>query len=363
MTTDGKSISFALSGGGYRATLFGLGSLWRINDAHLLGRLDRITSVSGGSITLGVLFRHWRELEFADGKAKNFQDLVADPIRRFCGTTIDLPAALKGIFLPIKSPGQHLTDHFRKHLFGDFTLGELSRERYPHGPTFIFYATNMQTGRRFRFSQDFIADYYLGVLERTDVPLPFVVAASNAFPPFLSPVVLKTDPERWNGGLLPNATPLRKRIVLTDGGIYDNLGLEALSERVDVELVSDAGLRFRVRPSLSNLFVPQLRRVSEILVDQTRSLRRRWLIEDFRTGKGGGAYWGIGTPIESYGVANPLAKDDGISRSLEEIPTRLSSVEPETQRALVNWGYALCDAALRTSKALNIQEAAGLPLP
>ena len=48
MAIDGKTMGLALSGGGYRATLFGLGSLWRLNDAGLLGRLDRITGVSGG---------------------------------------------------------------------------------------------------------------------------------------------------------------------------------------------------------------------------------------------------------------------------------------------------------------------------
>ena len=46
MALDGKTLGLALSGGGYRATLFSLGSLWRLNDAGLLGKLDRITSVS-----------------------------------------------------------------------------------------------------------------------------------------------------------------------------------------------------------------------------------------------------------------------------------------------------------------------------
>ena len=34
-----RNISLSLSGGGLRATLFGLGSLWRINDAGLLHAL------------------------------------------------------------------------------------------------------------------------------------------------------------------------------------------------------------------------------------------------------------------------------------------------------------------------------------
>jgi len=59
MALDGKTLGLALSGGGYRATLFGLGSLTRLNDAGLLGKLDLITSVSGGSILAGILALRW----------------------------------------------------------------------------------------------------------------------------------------------------------------------------------------------------------------------------------------------------------------------------------------------------------------
>ncbi len=55
MAIDQKTMGLALSGGGYRATLFGLGSLWRLNDAGLPGSIDRSTGVSGGAILLGVL--------------------------------------------------------------------------------------------------------------------------------------------------------------------------------------------------------------------------------------------------------------------------------------------------------------------
>ena len=51
--TDG--IALCLSGGGYRAMLFHLGSLWRLNELHYLKKLNRVSSVSGGSITSGVL--------------------------------------------------------------------------------------------------------------------------------------------------------------------------------------------------------------------------------------------------------------------------------------------------------------------
>ena len=72
MAIDGKTLGLALSGGGYRATLFGLGSLWRLNDAGLLGRLDRITSVSR-FIFYATNLQTGRSLRFR-------QDMVADDL-------------------------------------------------------------------------------------------------------------------------------------------------------------------------------------------------------------------------------------------------------------------------------------------
>ena len=57
-------VALCLSGGGYRAMLFHVGVVWRLNDAGWLPRLDRVSSVSGGSITAGALALAWRRLNF-----------------------------------------------------------------------------------------------------------------------------------------------------------------------------------------------------------------------------------------------------------------------------------------------------------
>ena len=57
-------IALCLSGGGYRAMLFHLGALWRLNEAGYLPRLDRVSSVSGGSMTNGALALAWPTLDF-----------------------------------------------------------------------------------------------------------------------------------------------------------------------------------------------------------------------------------------------------------------------------------------------------------
>src|SRR5215467_3631485 len=57
-------MALCLSGGGYRAMLFHLGALWRLNEVGLLKGLKRISSVSGGSITAGMLGLKWKQLTF-----------------------------------------------------------------------------------------------------------------------------------------------------------------------------------------------------------------------------------------------------------------------------------------------------------
>lgn len=50
-----EGMALCLSGGGYRAMLFHSSVLLRLNDLAILSKLQRISSVSGGSITSGVL--------------------------------------------------------------------------------------------------------------------------------------------------------------------------------------------------------------------------------------------------------------------------------------------------------------------
>ena len=370
MLTDGKTLGLALSGGGFRATLFSLGSLWRLNDAGLLGKLDRITAVSGGSILMGILAHRWQTLEFQDGRASNFVQAIAEPTRGFCAQTIDIGAGLAGLLMPFRTPGDFLAHRYEKDLFGETTIKDLPAADGGRAPKFIFYATNMQTGRSFRFRQDMIADHMLGVSRETNVPLSVAVAASSAFPPIFSPVVLATNPGHWtDGGGLPNLEALRKRIVLADGGVYDNMGLESLVDNVDVALVSDAGAPFDIEesPAEDNIF--QLGRVRDILIDQTRALRKRWLITEFEAGRKRGAYWGIGTDMASYAEApahaglSRMTDDTSISRELEQVGTRLKKIKPELQGQLINWGYALCDISLRARVDKTIPMAGAWPVP
>ncbi|MEZ7870605.1 MAG: patatin-like phospholipase family protein [Brachymonas denitrificans] len=362
---DGTTLGLALSGGGFRATLFGLGSLWRLNDAGLLGRLDRVTSVSGGSIMAGILASRWHALDFHDGRARNFREEVVQTVQQFCALTADVEAGLLGWITPFRSAADYLCRHYRDELFGDLRMHDLPARQTSQVPLFVFYATNLQTGRSFRFRQDMLADYRLGTNRVANPLLATAVTASSAFPPIFSPVTLDTDPADWqdadwelDSGLLRD---LRREIVLADGGIYDNMGLESLNE--GIQLVSDAGAPFTMEASVRSDYFSQLSRIRDIFIDQGRALRKRQLVEEFAQGRRRGAYWGIGTQIADYGASGVLSGDNAMTRGLQTVPTRLASTDAATQGVLINWAYALADAALRTRARLPLAPASGWPLP
>ena len=108
-------LGLCLSGGGFRAMLFHAGALSRLNEAGYLPRLDRVSSVSGGSITAGMLALSWAELDFtAEGVAPNFAELVLEPLRRFASRTVDVPAVLMGLLLPGFTVNGRLANSYRR---------------------------------------------------------------------------------------------------------------------------------------------------------------------------------------------------------------------------------------------------------
>src|SRR5260370_25183496 len=96
-------IALCLSGGGYRAMVFHLGALIRLNEIGLLKKLNRISSVSGGSITAGLLGLKWGELQFQQNdvaEKQKLKELVIDPIRHLAERTIDMGSIISGILTP-----------------------------------------------------------------------------------------------------------------------------------------------------------------------------------------------------------------------------------------------------------------------
>lgn len=356
---DQLDAGLALSGGGYRAMLFGLGSLWRLNELGWLRKLDIVTSVSGGSILNGVLATRWARLQWSGPVATNFVDEVAKPVMRMATRTVDVAAVIAGMVSISGTISDKVVAAYDRHLFHGATLqGDIPPFEKGKTPRFLFYSTSLQTGSSVRIERKRLADYKIGAIANPDLPVARIVAASSAFPPVLSPVSLELDPDAWQfmeGATLFDEVDFKKELLLTDGGVYDNMGLEAIWKRCGTVLVCDAGAPLDVDPDPPTDWTRQAMRVLSIVTEQTRALRRRELVDYFQkavtTGDAAsshkGAYWGITTQIAAYGLSNPMAADSALTTSLQHIRTRLSEFEPEEQGHLVNWGYALADAAMR----------------
>lgn len=351
--------ALCLSGGGYRAMVFHVGVLWRLNDAGLLRRLTRISSVSGGSITAGVLALHWRDLAFDNGVATAFQEQVVSPIRDLAGQTLDAKSILGGIFLP-GSIGEKVAAAYDRHLFHGATLQDL-----PETPRFVINATNVQSGALWRFSKPYMADYRVGRAERPTVPLALAVAASSAFPPVLSPVELELEKDQVQSqpGNDLCREPYTTHVVLTDGGVYDNMGLETVWKRFQTVLVSDAGGKMQPEEEPEHDWARHAFRILDLIDNQVRSLRKRQVIAAFKDGTRQGAYWGIRTNIADYQLATSFPCPFARTLELANIPTRLQRMEPGLQERLINWGYAVCDAALRRHVEPGLSKPASLPYP
>jgi NTE family protein len=221
-----------------------------------------------------------------------------------------------------------------------------------------------------RFMKPYMRDYRVGEVKNPTVSLARAVAASSAFPPVLSPMVLRLDPSTFTpqSGLDLQHRPFTSTVFLTDGGVYDNLGLETAWKRYQTILVSDAGAKTQAEEEPHQDPVRHAYRVYDLVDNQVRSLRKRQLIESFKsqetdTEHRKGAYWGIRTNIKDYGLADALNCPFERTLALAATPTRLKRLDDQLQERLINWGYAVCDAALRRHVDPNIGRPGDFPYP
>ena len=353
--TDG--VGLCLSGGGYRAMLFHVGALWRLMEAGKLLGLTRISSVSGGSITAGVLALAWPKLK--SGGMAAFQRKVVAPLRGLADTTIDQRSVIGGMFLP-GTIGSYVAGAYARHLFGDKTLQDL-----PPAPCFVFNATNLETGTPFRFSRMEAADYRVGRIANPTIRIADAVAASSAFPPVLSPFILDVHPGDFEplrkGDIQDDA--FRTEISLSDGGVYDNLGLEQIWKHCHTVLVSDGGGRLGDDPTPPGDWARQSMRVMEVIDHQVRNLRKRQVVGSLADKVRLGAYWGIRTDIADYALPTAMPAPHAKTLKIAGIATRLKRMDAGEQERLINWGYAVSDAGIRKYWDGAVPPPAAFPYP
>ena len=291
---DAPRIGIALSGGGSRAMAFHLGCLRALDGIGLLQRARVLSTVSGGSV-IGAMYavhdgdfpsfelharRVLREgfmrpaLRTAVTTAEGlkavacFTSLVAVwlwlfPLRATAylssafGGREHHPVAGRERWLPrrFSSRTTILRRVFDDELFQGRTLGGLREDR----PRLVAIAAELRTGSAFYFSRGEAGSWRFGKMDSAKVSVAQAVVASAAYPLLLPALDEHVSFRRRDGSL---AT---ERVTLTDGGVYDNLGLSPLwpgrdrevsvsVEEVDTIIACRAG--YGLRMGNPRLFAP-----------------------------------------------------------------------------------------------------------
>jgi NTE family protein len=336
--------ALCLSGGGFRATLFHLGALRRLNETGVLAKLDTITSVSGGSIMAAALATRAPWPVAAPIATDVWEREIAAPVRRFAGRNLRTPAMLRRLLRPWNASAgvRGLLAGYAARLSGA-KLAAL-----PERPRFVFCATDLCYGVNFVFERGRVGDYRLGYLSPppADWDVARAVAASSCFPPIFNPLPLDAPVDDFKRG--------RERLDgadlrLSDGGLYDNLGLEPVWKDHRTVLVSDGGAVFGSASDRGLL--ARIGRYVDIVDYQALALRKRWLISNFLDGTMSGAYWGIASATGSYGAGGPGYSKELATRVVAAVRTDLDAFSTAEMAVLENHGYAVAAAAVTTHLA------------
>ncbi|MEA2193355.1 MAG: hypothetical protein QOI73_3476, partial [Solirubrobacteraceae bacterium] len=325
-------VGIALSGGGFRASLFHIGVLARLAECNVLRRVEVLSCVSGGSIVGAYyylkLLRRLEEKpdgdvcdadyvalvrevadEFLDGVRKNlrgrlgkdlsddarmlftrysrtdragelFEELFYGPLREEAAGAWRMPELI------VKPAGRG----------EEFSLRYENWLREAKVPVLVLNATTLNTGHHWQFTASWMGEPPITTDERVDASrrlrrvyyvdapddelrqptLGMAVAASACVPALFAPITL----QRLYDGI---------DVELVDGGVHDNQGIASLVEQdCAVILVSDASGQLRDDEDPKRWLVKVLKRSNSILMKRVRGAQYGELLGRRRSGTLGG---------------------------------------------------------------------------
>jgi len=315
-------VGLALSGGGFRASLFHLGVLARLAELDLLRHVEILSCVSGGSIVGAHYYLKARRLLNTKDDAKigadDYIELVQELIEEFLGgvqknvrtRVVSNPLANLRMLLTGYSRSDRAGDLFERHIFRRVEDGEGRQPRllsnlkiWPpdmeesegfkptvHNwrrenkvPILILNATSLNTGHNWQFTTTWMGESPAAIdteidanerLRRMKLPeeappphdgyrLGRAVAASACVPGFFEPSTLRRLYER-------------KLVRLVDGGVFDNQGVVSLLEQeCRVILVSDASGQMDAQDNPTGGSFGVSMRSNSILMDRVRQTQFR----------------------------------------------------------------------------------------
>lgn len=258
-----ERIGLALSGGGFRAAAYHLGVLKRLEELAVLPKIQALSTVSGGSITGALYAIRCAERGGRPGSYK-VDELIGElrpyltenlRARALFGTPLRALRFLGSVLSTRVSRVSLAIDDLDRELFRAKSLRNLP-------PWIVINATNLRTGKGWRFMHDRAGDYLVGATERTDsIRIAEAVGASAAYTGLTDSYAFETTWEDMRGDILsenrwerpPSASAGQAsrwrqrygkaagpvRFPLVDGGLYDNEGVNALrGSRVTHAIIS-----------------------------------------------------------------------------------------------------------------------------
>jgi NTE family protein len=354
-----RGTALCLSGGGYRAALFHLGAVRRLNELGILGGIRTVSAVSGGAVVANLLTHP--ELDFTPGAVvEGFEELVAQPLRRLAAHNARTPALLARLWpTRWKVPDaavRALADELARQVpWWGRPLRESARA---DGPGVVTGATEVSYGVDWVFEDAVVrpprgrvGDYRVGyAAPPPGLRIADVVAASCAMPPFFAPLALDGEALGLAGGRAGPRGPqpddrgggIRRHLQLTDGGVYDNLALEPVWKSHSSLLVSDGGSVFRARTQRT--LHGRMLRILDTATSGGRSVRVRWLQAAYARGALQGTTWALDTVVDgSY--------DPATTELVGGIRTDLDAFSRTEQHVLERHGYLVADARVRAHAA------------
>lgn len=369
-------VGIALSGGGSRAIAFHLGCLRALHDRGVLQRTRVISSVSGGSV-ISALWAYSDD-DF-DSFDQRVQELLRAGLQRRIAQRVLLSSrtpqqavtrvlaggaataarlgtiagSLMGRRTPIQPPltrwvsrTDAFADVLEQHVCGTGRIDARRRQDLD----VVINACELSTGSAFRFGSRESGCWRTGRLSGNDVSLATAVAASAAYPLALPALDRTWTFERRDG------STSSERIVLTDGGVYDNLGTACLEPGrsrehglnlfdVDYIVACDAG-RGLLDPVLPYGWLPRVQRSFEASFRKLQDGARGRL----HTLTQSGALAGFVLPyLGQQDRALPAAPFDLVPRAaVADYPTDFRAMNTETVSLLSRRGEQLTNALLDT---------------
>ena len=260
-----KKIGLSLSGGGSRAVAFHLGTLRALEDLKLLDEIDVISGVSGGSIITGLI--GYTEAPFAQIDHNTVEFLrrglvrpalwkLLNPVRAarllWNLAVVVLPATVTVIIVFLVSRFASLFPKIRRisdicphwswplrrrysrtHVLADAIADVVGAQNCDaptrQGKSIVFNACELRTGTAFRMSNECFGTWRYGRAPANELRIADAITASAAYPLFLPPF-------DWGRPFERNGKTKMRRVIVTDGGVFENLGVSVMEPERDVAI-------------------------------------------------------------------------------------------------------------------------------